>query len=94
MGDFFQSGAIATLHRLGQRDLESLKAELRKHKKHRPVALILPAVYAEFEREALPNILGQLKEVNYLNEIVLVMNRTDAMEFRRLKKLWQILVSI
>lgn len=86
MGDFFQSGAIATLHRLGQRDFESLEAELRKFKKHRPVALILPAVYAEFEREALPNILGQLKGVNYLNEIVLVMNRTDAMEFRRAKK--------
>lgn len=86
MGDFFQSGAIATLHRLGHRDLESLEAELRKHQKHRPIALVLPAVYAEFEREALPNILSQLKEVNYLNEIVLVMNRTDAMEFRRAKK--------
>lgn len=86
MGDFFQSGAIATLHRLGQRKLESLETELRKHQKHRPIALVLPAVYAEFEREALPRILSQLKEVNYLNEIVLVMNRTDAMEFRRAKK--------
>ncbi len=86
MGDFFQSGAIATLHRLGQRKLESLETELKKHQKHRPIALVLPAVYAEFEREALPKILSQLKGVNYLNEIVLVMNRTDAMEFRRAKK--------
>src|SRR4030042_3858058 len=86
MGDFFQSGAIATLHRLGQRKRESLETELKKHQKHRPIALVLPAVYAEFEREALPNILRQLKEVNYLNEIVLVMNKTDAMEFRRAKK--------
>ena len=86
MGDFFQSGAIATLHRLGQRKLESLETELKKHQKHRPIALVLPAVYAEFEREALPKILSLLKEVNYLNEIVLVMNRTDAMEFRRAKK--------
>jgi glucosyl-3-phosphoglycerate synthase len=86
MGDFFQTGAIATLHRLGQRDLESLESELKKHKSHRPLALILPAVYAEFEREALPNILRQLKGIDYLNEIVLVMNRTDAMEFRSAKK--------
>ncbi|MDH4222647.1 MAG: glycosyl transferase [candidate division Zixibacteria bacterium] len=86
MGDFFQSGTIATLHRLGHRDLESLETELKKHKKHRPVALVLPAVYAEFEREALPNILNQLKNVNYLNEIVLVMNKTNAMEFRSAKK--------
>jgi glucosyl-3-phosphoglycerate synthase len=86
MGDFFQTGAIATLHRLGQRDLESLESELKKHQSHRPLALILPAVYAEFEREALPNILRQLKGIDYLNEIVLVMNRTDAMEFRSAKK--------
>jgi len=86
MGDFFQTGAIATLHRLGHRDLESLETELKKHQRHRPLALILPAIYTEFEREALPNILRQLKEVDYLNEIVLVMNRTDAMEFRRAKK--------
>jgi len=86
MGDFFQTGAIATLHRLGHRELETLEAELKEHQRRRPIALILPAVYAEFEREALPNILKQLKDVNYLNEIVLVMNRTDAMEFRRAKK--------
>jgi glucosyl-3-phosphoglycerate synthase len=86
MGDFFQSGAIATLHRLGHRDLESLELELKRHQRHRPIALILPAVYAEFEGEALPNILRQLRDVSYPNEIVLVMNRTDAMEFRSAKK--------
>ncbi len=86
MGDFFQQGAISTLHRLGHRVLESLEAELKEHGTHRPLALILPAVYAEFERKALPNILRQLKEVDYLNEIVLVMNKTDAMEFKRAKK--------
>lgn len=86
MGDFFQQGAISTLHRLGHRGLESLEAELKEHGTHRPLALILPAVYAEFERKALPNILKQLKEVDYLNEIVLVMNKTNAMEFKRAKK--------
>src|SRR4030042_1703983 len=87
MGDFFQSGAISTLHRLGHTDLQSLELELKKHQRRRPVALILPAVYAEFEGEALPNILRQLRDVSYLNEIVLVMNRTDVMEFRSAKKI-------
>ncbi|KPL04408.1 MAG: glycosyl transferase [candidate division Zixibacteria bacterium SM23_73_2] len=87
MGDFFQQGAISTLHRLGNRDLESLEAEIKEHGDHRPLALILPAVYAEFERKALPSILKQLKEVNYLNEIVMVMNKTNAMEFKRAKKI-------
>ena len=30
MGDFFQTGAIATLHRLGHRELETLEAELNE----------------------------------------------------------------
>ena len=86
MSDFFQSGVVATLHKLGHPDLGSLEVELSRLRKRRPLALILPAVYAEFEREALPNILQQIKEVNFLNEVVLVMNRTEAMEFRRAKK--------
>lgn len=86
MSDFFQSGVVSTLHRLGKLDLKALENQLREHSKHRPIALILPAVYAEFEGKAMPKILKELQNVDYLEEIVLVMNRTDAMEFKRAKK--------
>jgi glucosyl-3-phosphoglycerate synthase len=86
MSDFFQSGVVSTLHRLGKQDLKGLESRLKEHSRHRPIALILPAVYAEFEGKAMPKILKELKSVDYLEEIVLVMNRTDAMEFKRAKK--------
>lgn len=87
MADFFQSGVVSTLHRLGKHDLKGLESRLREHSQHRPIALILPAVYAEFEGKAMPRILRELKGVDYLQEIVLVMNRTDTMEFKQAKKI-------
>ena len=86
MSDFYQTGVVSTLHRLGKMDLPALEKELEQHARHRPIALILPAVYAEFEGQAFPGILEQLKGVNYLEEIVVVMNRTNAMEFQQAKK--------
>jgi len=86
MSDFFQSGVVSTLHRLGEHDLTVLENRLREHSRHRPIALLLPSVYAEFEGKAMPRILKELKDVDYLEEIVLVMNRTDALEFKQAKK--------
>lgn len=87
MSDFFQSGVVSTLHRLGKGDLKELEKRLKEHSQHRPIALVLPAVYAEFEGKAMPKILHELKNVDYLEEIVLVMNRTDTMEFKQVKKI-------
>jgi glucosyl-3-phosphoglycerate synthase len=86
MGDFFQSGVVSTLHRLGKFDLKALESQLREHSRHRPIALILPAVYAEFEGKAMPKILQMLQDVDYLEEIIIVMNRTNALEFKRARK--------
>ena len=86
MSDFYQTGVVSTLHRLGQSSLEDLESELLKHVQHRPVALILPTTFADSQGEAFKNILNYLRGVKYLEEIVVVMNRTDTMEFRQVKK--------
>ncbi len=86
MSDFYQTGVVSTLHRLGQSSLEDLESELLKHVQHRPVALILPTTFADSQAEAFKNILNCLTGVKYLEEIVVVMNRTDTMEFRQVKK--------
>jgi glucosyl-3-phosphoglycerate synthase len=86
MSDFYQTGVVSTLHRLGEPNLEALETELEEHAKHRPIALILPTTYSDFQGEAFRRILENLKQVRYLNEIVVVMNRTDTMEFRQAKK--------
>jgi glucosyl-3-phosphoglycerate synthase len=86
MSDFYQTGVVSTLHRLGKSDLVDLESELLKHVQHRPVALILPTTFADSQGEAFKNILKCLTGVRYLEEIVVVMNRTDTMEFRQVKK--------
>jgi glucosyl-3-phosphoglycerate synthase len=86
MSDFYQTGVVSTLHRLGKPKLEALERELSEHAKHRPIALVLPTTFSDFEGEAFKRILENLKMVKYLEEIVVVMNKTDTMEFRQAKK--------
>jgi glucosyl-3-phosphoglycerate synthase len=87
MSDFYQTGVVSTLHRLGQPDLKALEAELKQHGKHRPIALILPTTFSDFQSQAFSNILKTLTGVNYLEEIVVVMNKTNAMQFMQAKKI-------
>jgi len=86
MSDFYQTGVVSTLHRLGKPDLEALEVELLEHAKHRPIGLVLPTTFSDFQSEAFKKILENLSEVKYLEEIVVVMNKTDTMEFRQAKK--------
>lgn len=73
MSDFYQPGIVATIHRLGQRDLPRLEAELVQYNKVNPVGLILPALYTEFERPAMNGIIEQLRPVNWLSRIVVAI---------------------
>src|SRR5512144_2742404 len=81
MSDFYQTGIITTLHRLGQPSLERLEMELWEHSRVRPIALVLPALYSEFEGKAMPGIVSELAKVNYLEQIVLVLGRASDKEF-------------
>ncbi len=81
MSDFFQNGQIVTLHRLSERSLEELEKELVENAKKRLLALILPSLYSELEGPALPNIIQDLKNVQYVNEIIITMYRMNADQF-------------
>ena len=67
MADFYQNGIVTTLHNLHQRSVDELEDELRKFKKKRPMALVLPSLYSELEGEALPHIVKELSHVDYLS---------------------------
>ena len=86
MSDFYQTGIITTLHQLGKPSLERLESELFGFSKTRPVALVLPALYSEFEGPAMPGIVQELAKVKYLNEIVLVLDKASAKDFQRVKE--------
>lgn len=83
MGDFYQNGIITTLHDLRQRSLDDLEAELLRFSAIRPLGLILPCLYSELEGPAMPVILEHLRQVPYLREIIIGLDRADARQFRR-----------
>lgn len=85
MSDFFQNGDITTLHRLGSSDLEQLEAKLARMVRQRPVALVLPALYSEFEGKALPGIIKELKKVKYLEQIIVTLGGANEAEFEKAK---------
>lgn len=87
MADFYQTGIITTLHRLGKPSLERIESELVGYSKTRPVALVLPALYSEFEGKAMPRIIEELAKVKYINKIVLVLAKASEKEFMKVKEL-------
>ncbi|MES9958809.1 MAG: glucosyl-3-phosphoglycerate synthase [Sedimenticola sp.] len=82
MGDFYQNGIITTLHNLSNRPLEELERELVSFSRQRPMALILPSLFSELEGEALPKIIDHLKDVPYLSQIVIGLDRADEQQYR------------
>ena len=82
MADFYQNGIITTLHNLAQRPLEAMEDELRQFSKSRPMCLVLPSLYSELEGDALANIVQELSKVDYLDEIVIGLDRATEAEYR------------
>jgi len=92
MADFHQTGVLSTFHRLGALNLESLEGDLEEFSRHRPLALVLPTTPQELDSPALKNILANLKDVPYLNEIVITLGRTeDPAHFAQARELFSVL---
>ena len=82
MSDFYQVGVFTTIHNLGMPEaLERLEAELVVHGRTRPTALLLPALFSEFEGPAMPRILSELRRVPYLRRLVVSLDRADRSQF-------------
>ncbi|WP_029916604.1 glycosyl transferase [Pelobacter seleniigenes] len=86
MADFFQNGVITTLHNLTSRPLEELEKELERFSTRTPMSLVLPSLFSELEGPALGPILDDLKNANYLKEIVIGLDRADETQFKYAKE--------
>src|SRR3982751_3889123 len=91
MADFYQTGSIATLHRLGQDNLQLIENELLEYRASNPIALVLPCLYSELQGPALGGIVNHLTQVSYLKEIVIALSTASALEFRRAKDYFKVL---
>jgi glucosyl-3-phosphoglycerate synthase len=86
MSDFFQNGEIATFHRLRERDLHDLEAELEDATRHRPITLVLPYIPVELKGPGLPRIVAELQHVRYLKNVVVTMGQAEADDFREAQR--------
>ncbi|XPF92796.1 glycosyl transferase [Colwellia sp. RE-S-Sl-9] len=82
MADFYQNGVVTTLHNLAQRTTEDMETELEAFSKTRPLGLLLPSLFSELEGKALPDIINKIKEVNYLSQIVIGLDRADLEQYK------------
>lgn len=91
MSDFYQTGSVATFHRLGMQELEKIEAELSWYSAGRPIALVLPSLFSELEGDALKLIIRELKEVKYIREVVVTLGPATPEEFRFAKNFFSAL---
>ena len=85
MGDFHQTGVISTLPRFPTASLERLEADLERISEARPITLVLPSLICELDRPALGRIVTELKDVKYLHQIIVSLDKADEDGFRRAK---------
>ena len=89
MGDFFQNGIITTLHRLGQRSIEDIETELREFREKNPMALVLPSLFSELEGPALGPIIDELAQLDYIDEIIIGLDRANEEQFKFARKYFE-----
>lgn len=83
MADFYQTGDVTTLHRLTPNHVERLEADLERFARNKPIGLVLPALYSEFETPAMQRIVGELRKVRYLQRIVVMLARATREQYER-----------
>jgi len=86
MSDFYQTGVVATLHRLGEEKPGLLAQQLERYSDVQPIALVLPAIYSEFEKPAMTAILNELSQVRYVKQFILTLAQADAEQFREVER--------
>src|SRR5262245_10262379 len=78
MSDFHQSGPVTALPRLVTRPIEDIEASIRLLVPRFPVALVIPMLPSEMDRPALAGILAELPRIDYLDTLVVSLNKATA----------------
>lgn len=91
MSDFFQTGAVATLHRLGPTDITRMETELAEYAQETPIALVLPCHSRELGTKALRTIARELRSVRYLKQIIVGLDGASVKDWRRAKRFFSLL---
>lgn len=74
MADFYQHAHLPTLQHLSSGQDELRREEVTHWARRRKVALILPALFEDCQRAALPRMLEAIRDVSFVGEVVLAVN--------------------
>ena len=85
MADFYQTGMVATLHRLKPNGTARLEKDLNDLSMRTGIALVLPALYREFESPAMGKIVDELAQIHYLRRIVLVLGGATQAQYEKVQ---------
>ena len=80
MPDFSQHGPITTIHDLGTTHPKEVMQTLRSVTKDYAVGLLLPITAADMRAEPFANIIDKLKQADFVDTIVVVLNKADDLE--------------
>lgn len=86
MADFYQNGLFTTLQNISNRSFDDIAEDIVEFTKKRKMALLLPALYSEFETEAMKIIIDELQKVPFIETIVLSLDQADENQFKDVKK--------
>ncbi len=86
MADFHQAGVVTTLHRLEAGNVQALEQDLLHFADQRRITLVLPALFAEFSRPAIWQIVEQLQDVPYIDRLVLSLGKASRDELVLVKQ--------
>jgi len=86
VSDFFQTGAVATLHRLGPPDLRRLERDIGIFAEETPIALVLPCHARELGTKALRLIARELRHVSYLKQIVVGIDGANLRSWKKARR--------
>jgi glucosyl-3-phosphoglycerate synthase len=90
MADFYQSGVITTLHRLGGGGADRLERELLSYSSQRPIALVLPCLFSELRGDGLKGIVDVLRGVPYLRQLVVSIDGTRSRsDYEEMRRFWE-----
>ena len=89
MSDFSQNGIISTLHDFGTKSVSDIEKELKKFSSERKMELILPSLYSELEGDALPKIVNEISKTDYLNHIIIGLDKANKSQAQKAWKFFK-----
>ena len=69
------------MHNLNNLDKNVLAKELELIAQEKPMELILPCLFSELQSDALRNILEKINKINFLQHIIIGLDRANKEEF-------------